>query len=233
VKDRPTSSHEYVFLLSKSDRYFYDADAIREPHVDKRLSKSGARAMRGQAAMKPTGKEDSVDRWYHPLGHNARSVWSIATQPSQVEHFAVWPEELARRCILAGTSAKGACATCGAPYAREMEKVKCLDGEPVESLPPLKNTDRAAPSSATGYAHNRISLVGRDLGWVPTCEHEGAGVEPCVVLDPFLGSGTTALVATRLGRRAAGIELSRAYAEEARGRLSSDAPLLDLAEATA
>ncbi|WP_426751683.1 DNA methyltransferase [Myxococcus sp. Y35] len=104
VTDRPTKSHEYVFLLAKSERYFYEADTIREPHVDRREKKAGASAFRGQAQIRARGSSDTADRYYHPKGRNARSVWTIATRPSGVEHFATMPPDLARRCILAGSA---------------------------------------------------------------------------------------------------------------------------------
>lgn len=78
VTDRPTRAHESLFLFTKKDRYFYDLDSVREPHR--------------------AGAKDG-----HPLGRNARSVWSINTQPYKGAHFAVFPEELPRRCILAGS----------------------------------------------------------------------------------------------------------------------------------
>ena len=63
-------------------------------------------------------------------------------------------------------------------------------------------------------------------GWQPTCEHE-AGPEPCTVLDPFAGAGTTLMVALRLGRSAIGIELNPTYAEMARQRIDGDCPLFN------
>lgn len=111
VTDRPTKAHEYVFLLTKAERYFYDADAIREEHTSRpqrRLTERKPSQRSGGVAPAQTYStcsvrdEPAVDG--HPLGRNARTVWSIATQPSGVEHFATMPPELARRCILAGSA---------------------------------------------------------------------------------------------------------------------------------
>jgi len=102
VTDRPTKAHEYVFLLAKSERYFYDADAVKEAakkgHAGSKFhtGKTAEHQLR-RASDKP--RKDDGNR-------NARSVWSIATQPSGIEHFAMMPPELAQRCILAG-SARG------------------------------------------------------------------------------------------------------------------------------
>ena len=99
VTDRPTKSHEYVFLLSKSARYYYDADAIREPQQtlgERHEGKSGYRE--GHPS-----KGGITKRSLHPIGRNARSVWTIATQPYPEAHFAVYPEALPERCIKAGS----------------------------------------------------------------------------------------------------------------------------------
>jgi tRNA/tmRNA/rRNA uracil-C5-methylase (TrmA/RlmC/RlmD family) len=69
----------------------------------------------------------------------------------------------------------------------------------------------------------------RTLGWVPGCTHHESGIEPCTVLDPFAGSGTTGVVAARLGRSFVGIELNPVYAEMARERIRNDGPLFNVA----
>lgn len=228
VDDRPTKSHEYVFLLSQSERYFYDADALREPHVDRRANKKGGSAMRGQRTLKPTGRVDSLGRWAHPAGRNARTVWPIATESSHEEHYAGFPLELPRRCILAGTSERGSCVACGSPWRRLVEKTKLFDGEPVERLPPIKSMSKSAPDYATGFSHNRVSTSIRQVGWKAGCGC-GAPAVPCVVLDPFVGAGTTGIAALGLGRHFVGIDLSPAYVEIARRRLTADSPLFDAA----
>lgn len=115
VSDRPTTAHEYLFLLSKSERYHYDADAIAEPHatpLHRRARKHGAQAMRGQAAIRPRGNLEVVDdpakRYYRAAGRNSRTVWTIATAPYDGAHFATMPPALVQRCILAGAPLGGA-----------------------------------------------------------------------------------------------------------------------------
>jgi len=105
VTDRPTKAHEYVFLLTTSARYFYDSAAIREP--DSGLpSGNGFTGRQGgsERVGHLSGGPGTSERWQPGKGRNARTVWSIATQPSGVEHFAPMPPELARRCILAGSA---------------------------------------------------------------------------------------------------------------------------------
>jgi DNA modification methylase len=102
VTDRPTKAHEYVFLLSKSARYFYDIEAIREP-VSPNWSTSNAPTM-PEHVDELSGRKEQVRRAYDvPKGANARTVWSVATEPFSGAHFATMPPALAERCILAGS----------------------------------------------------------------------------------------------------------------------------------
>jgi hypothetical protein len=105
VRDRPTKAHEYVFLLSKGARYFYDAAAIAEPAEDSSLARLaqdvGAQpgSMRANGGAKSNGPMKAVGGQVR----NARTVWTIATQPFSGEHFATMPPDLAERCIKAGS----------------------------------------------------------------------------------------------------------------------------------
>jgi DNA modification methylase len=112
VTDRPTKAHEYVFLLTKSARYWYDADAVREPHTFGSNSAKGdaaGRTKHGRGAAPPRGGAGTLGassgmkgNCYPSAGRNARTVWTIATQPYPGAHFAVMPPALAERCIKAG-----------------------------------------------------------------------------------------------------------------------------------
>jgi DNA modification methylase len=103
VTDRPTRAHEYLFLLSKAERYHYDADVIREPHAEPRDRGHGKSAFRGQAELRPRGNGQAAARSYNPLGRNRRSVWEIATVPFPGAHFATMPPRLVEPCVLAGS----------------------------------------------------------------------------------------------------------------------------------
>lgn len=172
VKDRPTKSHEYVFLLSKSSRYYYDADAIKEPakewsgqaavfertglvseHIipnqsaaQHRKSRSGNLERKMGSARGRTGSHLGGSIPWEGATRNKRSVWKIATKPFKGAHFAVFPPELVKPCILAG------------------------------------------------------------------CPKGG------MVIDPFGGSGTVAIVADELGRDSVYIDLSTKYTEMAKER---------------
>lgn len=99
VTDRPTKSHEYVFLLSKSRRYFYDAEAIKEPDGG---APSGNNFIRPERIS--MGGRGNVDHWEPGRGRNKRTVWTIPTRAYSGAHFAVMPPRLAELCILAGSA---------------------------------------------------------------------------------------------------------------------------------
>jgi DNA modification methylase len=155
VTDRPTKAHEYVFLMTKSARYFYDADAIADTATngerfhggydsDAILTKTASRNGRNGIHRGP----DSDTAMNVTSTRNRRTVWTIATQPFAEAHFATFPEKLVEPCVLAG----------------------CPEGG--------------------------------------------------TVLDPFTGSGTTGVVACRLGRKFVGVELNPEYAAMAERRIA-------------
>ena len=136
-----------------------------------------------------------------------------------IDHFATFPPSLIEPCIKAGTSERGCCAKCGAPWKRETETESI-------ALRPNSNSIRGnSPSHArAGGQPQRGSIAARTttLGWSPSCRC-GAAVVPCAVLDPFGGAGTTGMVADRLGRDCILIELNPAYAAMAERRIAKDA----------
>ena len=129
VTDRPTKAHEYVFLLSKSQTYYYDHEAIREPAQYGRRDWSNVEAVLASATMAGDTRIDhgvrakaSVTGGDPSSGRNKRTVWEVATQPYAEAHFATYPEALVKPCILAGTSEHGVCSVCGAPWQRVVER---------------------------------------------------------------------------------------------------------------
>jgi len=208
VTDRPTKSHEYVFLLTKSARYFYDADAVREANI-------GAGWERSHADRHGHGNgETGADVRFgnNPAGRNRRTVWEIATQPTPEAHFATFPEALVEPCIKAGTSERGACPECGAPWRRIVET--SLGGLPRKDTEAWNNGGPLTPHK--GY---RGSPIVTQRGWQPSCTCGREETMPCVVLDPFGGSGTVAKVARDLGRSSILIELNPDYVQIAKKRL--------------
>ncbi len=206
VTDRPTKSHEQIFLLTKSSRYFYDAEAIKEP-----VENSGPK---GDWRLRPhNGSEHgtaeslgTVNRFGTGEGgrRNKRTVWSVNSKPYNEAHFACYPPDLIKPCILAGTSARGCCAKCGAPYKRQTETT----GKDWNAASRRDGVvDVVGNSGAAQMPKDRIV---KTVGWQPGCKCD-AGIVPCAVLDPFGGSGTTGEVALELGRNAILIELNLEY----------------------
>jgi site-specific DNA-methyltransferase (cytosine-N4-specific) len=269
--DRCTTSHSYVLHLAKRARYFWDAESIREPHESTRwggrYSGNGADEWKGTDEATGVRIRERPDRDHYPEGgRNARSVWTIPTEPNGlaicqvcdaywergapqehcgqrvVQHYAAFPRELARRCILAGTSEHGVCPECGAPWERmvresdEYTEARVHGGWRSDDLAPLESGHRKTGPALTKQVET--------TGWRSTCEcvrHStwcmatptvGIDIGPCdkncpppdpvpaVVLDPFAGSGTTLLTARQHGRRSIGVELKPDYCRIAAGRLS-------------
>jgi DNA modification methylase len=265
IEDRPTTAHEYLYLLSRSERYFYDAVAIMEP-----VAKAAPSAGR-------SSDRTSLDEVERGQGGNKRSVWTIATAPFDGEfckackvyypgreyrqlraikvegkivgrvcrcgasdqwlsHFATFPPALVEPCILAGTSERGCCPDCGAPWQRVTEtNYRNPGNRTTNGARSLDNRDQTA-----GFGV-RLEKQVETTGWAPGCQcrrlvdgpepfvEPGVTITPepvpCTVLDPFSGAGTTALVADRLGRSAIGIELNPDYAMMSEQRLGKDAGL--------
>jgi DNA modification methylase len=231
VRNRCTRAHEYVFLLAKSARYYYDNEAIKEAGMQtpqrrftstyktppERIGERGTHAVRGERAA------DGAD------ARNKRSVWTLSSGGGYAgAHFATFPRALVEPCVLAGTSARGCCAGCGAPHRRrvEGERVPTRPGKVSKVYEPGNNKqDTGDDRRLRGFnarwreGHvvgnrdpGRHVTTTRTVGWEPTCPcGDGGAVRPCVVLDPFVGSGTTCLVAVDLGRAGWGIELSEEY----------------------
>jgi hypothetical protein len=166
VTDRPTKSHEYVFLLTKSPRYYFDADAVREPVTEtsiSRLAQPGLPTQIGSDRVpgKTNGNMKAVG---DPSGRNIRSVWTIATQPYPGAHFATFPEKLVEPCVKAGTSERGVCPACGAPWVRAIEK---SDPRPVRGnyLGPIEEGAKLDGRAGFHGAGKKGGMVRTDEGW--------------------------------------------------------------------
>jgi DNA modification methylase len=139
VQDRCTKAHEYIFLMSKSQKYHYDADAIKEPLIGKPHAPKNKSGKNDGHLRNDIGTERMDKVWGEDGMANKRSVWTVTTKPYEGAHFAVFPQDLIEPCIMAGAPVGG------------------------------------------------------------------------IVLDPFMGSGTTAQVAQNLGRQYLGCELNIDY----------------------
>lgn len=244
VQDRCTKSHEYIFLLSKSEKYFYDNIASQEPATNRppgntKLIKGGRANEDGDDRMRYAANLHKIDA---AETRNKRSVWTVSTKPYKGAHFATYPPDLIRPCILAGTSEHGCCPKCGSPWERVVEKDRV-------ATRPGKNTKVKVPSGwdTTTGSHGSIHREGRrssdevgnrdperhvtttkTIGWRPTCECglPDTGNIPCTVLDPFNGSGTTGQVARECGCHYIGCELNPEYVELTKKRLQQNSLLV-------
>ena len=104
VQDRPTRAHEYVFLLSKSEDYFYDIDAVREPFVGKNEHDRTGGKYSAPGQTEHSSRKNGSRGGYTASGRNRRTVWSINTKSFKGAHFATFPTELPRVCIAAGSA---------------------------------------------------------------------------------------------------------------------------------
>lgn len=216
VKDRPSTVHEYIFILSKGERYYYDGYPIREPLAEGSIarikeksfsiqsggSKDYDRSQGGHPRSTRRAIEnfrDALEEKGLEIGRNSRSVWSIPTEPEPAAHFAVFPREIPRRAIAAGSSPY-VCAACGAPYRRVTDELKAKGST-------SKTVGRKRTEQTSGYTFPEMK------GWAASCDC-GAPVGKAVVLDPFAGSFTSGAVAVEGHRRFIGIDASKKNVRE-------------------
>jgi DNA modification methylase len=123
IRDRCTKAHEYIFLLTKSKKYFYDNEAIKEPAANSNR-KNYQRGKRTHGDNKDRNDNDWADRHNGEIykNRNKRSVWTITPKPFKGAHFATFPPKLIEPCILAGTSEAGNCSDCGSRYKRTVKR---------------------------------------------------------------------------------------------------------------
>lgn len=233
VTDRPTKSHEYIFMLAKEPRYFYDQEAIKEESIDNesytgiRSRNAGSMANYDPDNYKFSGSIDENGKLRHGQIYpkrNRRSVWELATESYSGAHYATFPTKLVEPMVLASTSARGCCPECGRQWVRVTkpteEYAKHLGHDWADDEKDReegrghfiingfesgqRRIKRNAPSLTASY---------QTTGWRPSCSC-GCEPVPSIVLDPFCGSGTTGEVCRQLGRRFIGIDLSAEYLQK-------------------
>lgn len=211
VTDRPTKAHEYIFLFSKSSKYFYDNEAIKEPVVT--LDTSIRDRDAGKMNNTPGRTRMGGLKTNNYATKNKRSVWTVTTKPYKGAHFATFPPDLIEPMVLAGTSEYGCCKNCGNPYKRIIEKETAFGGGSGRAGRSAEDANAAGKWAGQQYGENiKLGPVihTRTLGWEPTCDCE-AEVVPCWVLDPFAGACTTGVVALKNKRKFIGIDLKANY----------------------
>jgi DNA modification methylase len=211
VESRCSKAHEYVFLLTKQGSgYFFDHEAIKEPSSESSgWAKQRAKGRNTweynntEERIKSTGQKIDSSTFGTVGTSNKRSVWSIPSEPYEGTHFACFPTKLVEPCLLSGTSAYGCCAECGKPWERVVNKEQLLRDRPNEYV---KRTGKEGTGNSC--ANTVAGVMSTTVGWQKACNCGTSEVKPCVVLDPFMGSGTVGQVCIERGRYAVGIELS-------------------------
>lgn len=208
VTDRCTKAHEYIFLMSKSQRYYYDAEAIREDGP-MYIRKAGGYVGFDETHTGQNQKGGFADKDTVTIGRNRRSVWTVSTAPFSGAHFATFPPKLIEPCILAGCPEK-VCAECGSPWERVLtERAGGIEGD----WHSKRKTDGFVNTKPSGQKAWNSYVGPQTIGFQPTCTCN-SDTKPGVVLDPFMGAATTAIVAYKHGRKFLGIELSQKYLDE-------------------
>ena len=210
VKDRPTKAHEHIFLLTKSPKYYYDAEAIKEPAVYPHNEEKSATTRKRMPTDKVNGIRDRTKSYNKK--RNKRSVWSIPTHSYSGAHFATFPPKLPEICIKAGTSDHGVCSGCGAGWIRVVQKTGTGGKSWHSHIDDLKGERKTIDGKPAGshIRENYYKLRSKTKGWEPGCDCN-AEIVPAIVVDPFNGSGTTPAKAQELGRIGVGFDLSFQY----------------------
>jgi len=230
VKDRCTKAHEYIFLLSKKPRYYYDHEAIKEDAKSagkKAMSPQGwdiSKGQGGHGAFHKDGRSNEFYEFTQNPKKNKRSVWTVTTKPFKGAHFATFPQDLIEPCILAGCPKK-ICVDCNEPYkritSRKSNSLKVDDS----TLDRFGNGKAGVHRKVGGQYQkwlNENPLI--TIGWEKQCDCQTNATKIGTVLDPFAGSGTTGLVANNHKRNAVLIELNPDYIKIIKERCGVEYP---------
>lgn len=203
-RDRPTTDYEHVFMLTRSPHYWYDDVAVAEPSS----GVGGGGWSKNTAKAQVNHGGDHYDRPPDNGVRTRRAVWDIPTEPSTIPHYAMFPTKLVEICLLAGFP-ETVCAVCGKPYVRVTERI--VDEDAYNAVEGQRQAQRMKGVKTGGTQRVTLGKTDKvqhsDLGFAPTCEC-GGGTARGIALDPFMGTGTTALVARRLNRDYIGCELN-------------------------
>ncbi len=238
VTNRPAKSLEYVFLFVKKMGYYYDHDAVRRPSsessgwakqrargedtwkyndTDERIAATGQTIEASTFGTAGSRNFRNADLWFesvdepHGMTGVGDEVVGLDVTSSSYEgaHFATFGTKLITPMIKAGSSEYGACSDCGAAWERVVERTPMVTAEtPKGALKRETDPDQFRTALNATMVEAQTS---KTIGWRPSCECGTDDVRPCVILDPFLGSGTTLSVSLELGRSGVGIELSEKY----------------------
>lgn len=214
-KCRPATSYLTVATVSRTR--WWDMDAVRTEAIDQRVRTTNGRKNREGDASEVQTANYTARVPSNPAGAPLLDYWEIPTQPYKGSHYATWPEEIARRCILLMCPEK-VCTACGEPSRRIVETTNALG---------VAAGRRSWRNDPTGIGAGHSGEITTSISTAPTAERVTTGWTDCghdawrpgIVLDPFAGSGTTLRMALGNGRSAIGIDLDERNADLARERV--------------
>ena len=227
VRDRCVFTYEPVFMLVKNKKYFFDQDVLRVPYIQY-LNRWGGNELKARGKSEwdsRTGQKTYRDRNMRPsaMGANRPNIWQINTEPVEFTHFACFPSELVKWCILAGCP-RWICKKCGKSRERIVKSEKVGDSQKRGGYIVGRDGVHTGNVYSIPHKHAKKEFVGwTDCG----C---GVGWESGMVLDPFGGSGTVGIVAEKLGRNSILIDLNKEYCEMAYRRIKKVAAQTKLGE---
>lgn len=217
IQDRPVAAHEHILMLTKSKRYFYDKEAIREEGV----IPAGTLAAKG-SGLREGNRRDATYALYDGK-RNLRDVWTISSRPFKEAHFATFPPHLVEPMVRASTPPH-VCAACSTPY-RHVVTRSPIPAAIQERFNASRKRDEGNTGRTDGHTTSKPSYkrqIESDT-YEKACACNTVRVAPAMVLDPFAGAGTVPLVCRRLGRACLGIEPNLSYIEIAETRLEKEA----------
>ena len=221
ARDRFTVDFEYLFFFTKSKNYYFEKQF--EP-LQKDSLKRGVYPHKSNSESLHKKQCDGNDmcKFINPQGRNKRCVWTITTKPLKEAHFAVYPEQLCETPIKAGCPTQ-VCKKCGSPKLiiqaggnSQAFNIRIRDVKNNR----VKHTDRKVSNKEVHGCQEGQYISKPETKQILGCQCN-AGFKPGVVLDPFIGSGTTALAAKKLGRNFIGFELNPEYMKISDKRLKS------------
>jgi DNA modification methylase len=226
VRDRCTKAHEYIFMLTKRPKYYFDSEAIKEPCVStdaRKFTDKSADKQRGHGRRHAgfNGRyADKVAAEGAPAVRNKRSVWRVSTKPFKGAHFATFPLDLIEPCILAGCPEQ-CCARCGAPVLAVYERPSPQPVVEGSDLDRYGTEDHGVHRKVGGEYQKWLDANPKQItGHKPTCTCD-SGVTAGTVFDPFGGAGTTAVAALKHGRNTILSEINQEYIAMAHARIGA------------
>jgi DNA modification methylase len=240
VSDRCTKSHEYLFLLSKSLNYYFDQFAIRETasnntHARQSRAKNGQKSnpddkkngIRPPKAIGiPAGIIKNNESFNLSLSElvnykNKRSVWTVGSEAFPEAHFATYPKLLITDCIKAGSSEYGCCSVCGKPYERILKPSEDYEkylGKGFTNHNKQLDSVNNYQEQLRGNPRPKICADYETEGWKKPCKCNSE-IIPTIIMDPFSGAGTTAIVSRILNRNFIAFELKPEYIDMSNRRM--------------